>query len=188
MAVVLAIAILWPMHAFAQRGQDAGLVGTVRDASGGVLAGATVTVSSPELIGGAQASTTDPQGAYRFPFLPPGQYEIIVEHTRFTRTQRSDVRLLPGLTLTVDFSLDVTAVNETVLVTGAAPLVDVRTSASPTLIGRRLIENLPLSRPVSDSVNLAPGVIRGVAFGGSFLSNPFSLETPLLANFTYRTR
>jgi hypothetical protein len=52
----------------------------------------------------------------------------------------------------------------------------VRTSSSPTLIDRKLLENLPLSRTVSESVNLAPGVVRDVAFGGSVNSNPFSMD------------
>ena len=170
------VAILWPMCVHAQRGQDAGLVGTLRDPSGAVVTGATVTASSAQLIGGSQASTTDSQGLYRFPFLAPGQYDIVAEHAGFKSARRAGVTLLPGLTFTIDFNLDVAAVNETVLVEGPAPVVDVRSSASPVLIDRKLLENLPLSRTVSESVNLVPGVVRDVAFGGSVKSNPFSMD------------
>jgi len=67
---------LLPVPASAQPGQDAGLVCTVRDASGGVLSSATVTASSPQLIGQPQTTNTDANGEYRFLFLPAGVYEI----------------------------------------------------------------------------------------------------------------
>lgn len=175
LATVL-VAILSPIAASAQRGQDAGLVGTLRDTSGAVLTGATVAVSSPQLIGQPQAAKTDASGTYRFPFLPPGVYEIVADQTGFKRARRAGITLLPGLTFTVDFQMDVAAVTESVRVTAPPPVVDVRTSASSVLIDRKLLENLPLSRTVSDSVNLAPGVIRDVAFGGSVRSNPLSMD------------
>lgn len=175
-SIVMVVAILWPLCAFAQRGQDAGLVGTVRDGSGAVLASAKVTVASPQLIGGSQTSTSDPQGAYRFPFLPPGEYEIVVDQAGFKRTTRAGITLLPGLTFTVDLHMDLAAVTESVRVEAPPPIVDVRTSASPVLIDRKLLENLPLARTVSDWVNLIPGVVRYVAFGGNMSSNPFSMD------------
>ncbi|MDO8678391.1 MAG: TonB-dependent receptor [Acidobacteriota bacterium] len=175
LATLLA-AILSPLVASAQRGQDAGLVGTIRDTSGAVPTGATVVVSSPQLIGQPQEAKTDASGRYRFPFLPPGVYEIVADQAGFKRATRAGITLLPGLTFTVDFQMDVEAVTESVRVDVAPPVVDVRTSASPVLIDRKLIENLPLSRTVSDSVNLVPGVVQNVAFGGSRNSNPFSMD------------
>jgi hypothetical protein len=172
----LLVAILSPLSASAQRGQDAGLVGIVRDGSGSVLVGANVTVSSPQLIGRPLAATTDAGGTYRLPFLPPGVYEIVADQAGFKRATRAGITLLPGLTFTVDFQMDVAAVTESVRVEAPPPVVDVRTSASPVLIDRKLLENLPLSRTVTDSVNLAPGVVQGVAFGGSASSNPFSMD------------
>ena len=155
------VALVTPMPALAQRGQDAGLVGTVRDALGAVLNAATVTVASPQLIGEPQTAKTDSNGGYRFSFLPAGVYEIAAEQSGF-RKARSGVALLPGLTFTVDFEMDVSGVVEAVRVAAPAPIVDVRASSSPTLIDRPLLENLPLSRTVTDLVSLAPGVIQNV--------------------------
>ena len=56
-----------------------------------------------------------------------------VEQTGFKRATRSDIELLPGATLTLDFRLDIAAVTEAVLVQGPAPIVDVRTSAAAVL-------------------------------------------------------
>ena len=77
--VAFLVALCWPLTAFAQRGQDAGLVGTVHDTSGAVVAGATLLASSPRLIGGAATAVTDAEGAYRFPFLPPGDYVVVAQ-------------------------------------------------------------------------------------------------------------
>lgn len=178
----MVVVMLWPVCAFAQRGQDAGLVGTVRDTSGAVLAGASVTVSSPQLIGGSQAASTDPNGFYRFPLLPPGDYETVASASGFRSQERSSVPLLPGATVTADFVLAPAGIEETISVTAAEPsALDVRTSASSTVIRRALLDNLPLSRTVSSYVNLVPGVVGFfdvgvVAFGSSVGAHPFTLD------------
>jgi hypothetical protein len=167
---------LWSAVVRAQHGQDAALIGTIHDKSGAVVAGVSVIVTSPQLIGSAQISSSDTRGAYRFPYLFPGAYEITVRKEGFKTMERTGITLLPGLTFTIDFSLDIASVSETVVVTGAPPVVDVDASAVPNLIDRKLLENLPLSRTVTDSVNLAPGVMQDVAFGGTFQANPFYLD------------
>ena len=166
-----------PVAAFAQRGQDAGLVGTIRDGTGAVLTEVTVTVSSAQLIGQPRTAATDGEGKYRFPFLPPGIYDIIAEHAGFKSGRRASVSLVPSLTFTVDFQLDIASVEETVRVEAPPPpAIDVHTSSSSVLIDRQLLENLPLSRTVSDLVNLVPGVVRDVGFGGTAFANPLLLD------------
>jgi hypothetical protein len=162
--------------AFAQRGQDAALLGSIRDTSGAALAGARLTVSSARLLGGSLSTVADQQGDYRFPFLPPGDYQIVAAHDGFKGVKREGVTLVPGLTFSVDFTLVLAVPNETVLVEGVPPVVDVHTSATPVSIDHTLLENLPLSKVVSEAVNLAPGVIRDVGYGGSVRSNPISLD------------
>jgi len=92
--VALLMALLPPGSAVAQRGQDAGLVGTVHDATGAVLNGVTVTASSPQLIGHPQVTKTHPAGTYRFPFLVSFVYEVSTEKDGFQRATRSDITLL----------------------------------------------------------------------------------------------
>src|SRR4029079_7391556 len=87
--VVILVALVTPLPVWAQRGQAAGLVGTLRDSSGAVLNAATVSASSPQLIGQSQTTKTDATGAYRFPFLPAGVYEISAEPTGFRKATRS---------------------------------------------------------------------------------------------------
>ena len=86
LALVLALIALAVGPALAQE-TTAGIQGTVRDATGGTVAGATVEVSGPTLIG-IRKVTTDDAGAYRIAALPPGVYTMIVTAKGF-RTSRS---------------------------------------------------------------------------------------------------
>jgi len=166
-----------------QSGQDAALVGTVRDTSGAALPAARLTISSSQLIGGVQTRIADAQGTYRFPILAPGEYEITASRDGFATVSRAGVTVGPGLTFTVDFTLPVAGIAQTVRVDAPSPGVDVHTSSSPVIIERASIENLPLPRvpasgvgTVADLVNLAPGVVQSVALGGTFLSNQLALD------------
>lgn len=159
-----------------QRGQDGSLVGLISDASGSPLPGVSVTASSPQQIGGRQATITDDQGRYRFPLLSPGTYDLEASLGAFKTRLRSGIVLPPGYVVTVDFRLELASVAETVVVSGRPPVLDVKTTASATLIERGLLDNLPLDRNVTGYVNLAPGVTRDAAFGGTVFANPISLD------------
>src|SRR6478672_7241740 len=74
----LALACVAPCAVVAQALTGA-LIGTVRDAQGGVLPGALVGVSSPALVGASTTLTTNEKGQWRFPALPPGLYTLDVE-------------------------------------------------------------------------------------------------------------
>ena len=114
----------------AQQGQNAMIVGEVRDSSSGAVGNATIWVSSGSLIGGVQTAITSQTGAYRLPALAPGEYELTASAPGFKSHLRRAVILLPGATATVDFTLAPAGVSETVTVTGREPsALDVRTSA-----------------------------------------------------------
>ena len=163
--------------ATAQPRQTAGLVGTVRDSSGAVIVGAEVSITSPSLIGGGEMAVSDGSGNYRENSLPPGPYTVAVTASGFQRQTRTAIELLPGATATVDFALLPDGVTETVHVAAvnAAP-IDVHASGVSIVIPREILDNLPLSRTVSSYVNLAPGVVKDMAFGGSRSANPLTID------------
>lgn len=162
---------------FAQRGQDASLVGIVKDASGAGVAEASVTATSPQLIGGAQQTVADTDGRYRFASLLPGTYEVTAARDGFKALQRSGIELPPGLGITVDLQPELAPFAATVNVNAPAPAIDVRSSASPTIIGRQLVQNLPLSHDflVFNYLALTPGVT-SATFGVPGFVVPFSLD------------
>src|SRR5689334_14788062 len=100
-AVLLLAAItcaLGPAVIHAQ-GLTGALVGTVKDATGGVLTGATVRVTSAVLIGGPAIQLADDRGQFRFPALPPGTYALEIGYPGFTAIREQDIRIAVGATI-----------------------------------------------------------------------------------------
>jgi hypothetical protein len=149
-------------------------VGTVSDTSGGTIPGATVTLESPDAVGGVRTFTTNERGEYRFVDLPPGTYELTASLTGFQTVKRTGLRIQFGTTLTVDLTLGVSGAQETVTVEGKAPTVDVTTAKSVTTVNEDLIQQAPTMidvRRANDLISLSPGVYQGSAFGGATDAN-----------------
>src|SRR5207244_5229964 len=116
------------------------LRGKVVDQQGGVLPGATVTVRQND-TNTTRAGVTNETGQFYVPSLPAGTYEVTVEMQGFSRGKRT-LTLSVGQEASADFSLGVGAVAETVLVSGAAALVET-TSTLGGMIAKKEIDNLP---------------------------------------------
>ena len=154
-----AVMIVIPAMAAAQVGQTAVLTGTVTDTSGAAVPGATVTATSPAIIGGSRSVVTQADGSYRFPALPPGLYTLTVELQGFSPGKRENVRLLLGQTLTLDHTLAVGGLQESVLVEGAKPIVDVRSSSASKNLPQEVMEFMPFtSRFGPAAMLMSPGV------------------------------
>jgi hypothetical protein len=134
----------------------AGVQGTVRDATGGVVAGAAVEVSGPALIGTRKVQTDD-AGAYRIAALPPGTYTMTVTSRGFRTSRQGGLDLTVGRMPTLDVRLEVGAVAETVEVTGEAPLVDLTQSKVAVTVQKEVMDNLPKGRSFQSLIPLAPG-------------------------------
>ena len=157
--VILAALIVCPSIAVAQ----AAIVGVVRDASGAVLPGVMVEASSPALIEKVRVVTTDGGGQFRIVDLRPGIYTIAFTLPGFSLVRREGVELTGSFTASVDAEMRVGTLEETITVTGDAPMVDVQTVTRQRVIDRDLIDALPTGRsPFALSV-LIPGVSVGAA-------------------------
>ncbi len=154
-----AVMMVIPAVAAAQVGQTAVLTGTVTDTSGAAVPGVTVTATSPALISGSLSTVTEANGTYRFPSLAPGLYTVTFELQGFTTSKRENVRLLLGQTITADQTLSVGGLQESVMVSGAAPVVDVRSSSAQKNLPQEIMEFIPFtSRFGPGAMLLAPGV------------------------------
>ncbi len=116
--------LLATSSAFAQNAQ---VTGTVKDQSGGVMPGVTVTAKN-NATGLTRTEVTDAGGAFRLVALLPGSYTITVELQGFNTQTLSNVSLAIDQTATLDFSLKPASLSENVTVTGEAPIVDVSRS------------------------------------------------------------
>ena len=127
--LLIPLLTVWALAAPAAAQIDQGrLTGTVKDAQGGVLPGVTVTAKSPALIG-TRSVVTESEGTYSMASLPSGEYELTFELAGFQSFKRSNIQLNLGQILTIDAALQVAALQESVTVSGASPVVDMRTRA-----------------------------------------------------------
>src|SRR5882757_7581750 len=131
-----------------------GLQGTVKDSSGGVVAGATVVVTANSLVG-SKSVDTDSSGYYRFANLPPDNYTISVTAKGFSTAKR-EVALDVGRLPTVDFTLEVGRSETIVEVSGAAPQIDVTTNVTTTNVTQDIIEAIPHGRTFQSVIQFAP--------------------------------
>lgn len=118
--------------------------GTVEDADGAVLPGVTVVATNTE-TGLQVTSVTDGRGFYRLLNLPTGSYNLEATLDGFATATAENVRLLLGSTPTVNFSLQSSAVAETITVTAEVPVVEVTNTATGTTVQEEQIEALPVS-------------------------------------------
>lgn len=165
-AISLAICalVLLPERAVAQ----SAIAGQVTDNSNLVLPGVTVEASSPALIEGKRVAVTDGQGRYSIVDLRPGVYTVVFTLEGFTRVARDGVELTSNFTATVDATLAVGSIEETITVSGAAPLVDVRQSNTTQTFTREVLDSLPIGRSIWEQGNLVQGVrMTGNDVGGT---------------------
>ncbi len=123
--------------------QEGSLLGTVTDDTKAVLPGVTLTASSLE-TGRTMTAVTNERGEYRIPGVPAGRYKIQAELGGFSTVIVPELELLVGQNRTVPFVLQVATLQESVTVTGEAPLVDTRSAAVTGNVDRRQMEELPL--------------------------------------------
>jgi len=119
--VLLIVTLLAASSVYAQITQGR-LSGTVSDAQGAVLPGVTVTVTSPALIG-VQSTVTQADGRFLFPALPSGTYRLVFDLAGFQKLTRENVQVVLGQTISIDAQLPIASLAETVLVTGASPVM-----------------------------------------------------------------
>jgi hypothetical protein len=152
-AVVVAVLLL-PSLVSAQE-----LAGTVRDSSGAVLPGVTVEAASPVLIEKVRTTTTDGTGQYRIPNLRPGTYTVTFALPGFTTVKRDAVEVSGAQVITINADMRVSAVQETITVTGETPVVDVQTSTrKQTVLDDSVIAVLPASRGYGNLLATVPGI------------------------------
>ncbi|HEX8492921.1 MAG TPA: TonB-dependent receptor [Pyrinomonadaceae bacterium] len=132
--------------AFAQaQSTAADLQGFVRDPSGAVVVGATVTARNPATNLSRDAVTND-EGFYQIVNLPPGDYEVTVEASNFKRAVLTDVKLTVGQRADLDIPLEIGQVGESVTISGAtADIVETSRTAVANTIEQQRIENLPIN-------------------------------------------
>ena len=165
--VIVLLSLVAARPALAQ-GSFGAIGGTAVDASGAVLPGVTVTLSNPGTMGGNQTAVTDSRGAYQFQRLVPGRYSVKGELTGFRTAVLQDIVVNAQATARADLTLQVDAVQESVTVSGEAPLLDTTNVLNQTVMTREVLDVLPDTNNVWSIGRLVPAVIQNnIDVGGT---------------------
>src|SRR5262245_60701239 len=158
MFVVAMALALFAVSAMAQTSTTGSIEGTVTDPNGAAVKGATVTVTSPNLIS-PQTATTSDSGRYQILNLPPGSYKVVVEGQGFGKFEKENVAVNLGRTSTADAQLALATATASVTVTGGAA-VDTAANTTGSNVSTEQFSNFPTQRTVQGLYTIAPTVTR----------------------------
>ncbi len=182
-----------PAVAFAQ----SGIAGLVRDTTGAVMPGVTVEVSSPALIEKVRSAVTDGQGRFNIVDLRPGVYTVTFSLVGFSTVRREGIELSAQFTATVNADLRVGALEETITVSGDAPVVDTTNVVRRQVVDEETINAMPTSKNWSTIGIMTIGVFSNQndvggsagehqnqlkAHGGSFNDRLVQMDGLMIAN------
>ncbi|MCO4744719.1 MAG: TonB-dependent receptor [Proteobacteria bacterium] len=158
---------------------NATIKGVVTDTDGLPVPNSGVNLISADLLGGRSAITDD-QGRYRFNALPPGTYEVTVEHPSFDDWSSGEFRVVLGSTVSVDVAMAVKDSGEVITVVGSAPAIDVESTTTGATLDARFLRDLPSAgRDYQSAMAVTPGVVGGGnanVHGGFDSSNQFYID------------
>ena len=136
-ALSVAAAVLFgAAHDAAAQATAAGVRGTIKDQSGAVVPGVSVTAKDVD-TGRSRLTVTDPDGLYSLPQLSVGTYEIAAELSGFRREVHTGLRLTVGTNVVIDFKLQLGELSEQVEVTNTAPVVNTTSSSIAGLVDEK---------------------------------------------------
>ena len=165
--ILMVLFLAVPLRTPAQGETTSAIEGQVTDASGGVIPGATVTITNRD-TGSQRSLKTDDEGRFNFPQLRPGTYSVKVEAAGFDSLQTDNVFSGLGQKQTVNFRMKVAQSQQTVEVTGAPPLINPGNANTATNLNAPALENLP--NPGGDltyPLQFAPGALINTAGSGN---------------------
>ena len=166
-AMVFMLAILLtgvPARAQVQTGE---IFGKAADTTGAILPGVTVTLSSAVLLQ-PQVAVTSETGTYIFPRIPIGTYQVKFELAGFKTQVYEGIRVTIGFRAQINAELEVSAVEETITVTGESPIVDTKETGTQTTFSQELLQSIPSARDPWVMLERTPGITMDrVNVGGS---------------------
>lgn len=177
LVAALAGVLLLPDLVLAQ----ATIAGVVRDPSAAVLPGVTVEASSAALIEKTRTAVTDSTGQYRITDLPPGTYVVTFTLAGFTTVKREGLTVSGSGVIPINADLRVGTLEETITVSGEAPIVDTQTVRREVVLNAETLNTLPATRGYGSALAAVPALNIGGVAGAGATSAP---TTPTMMFFT----
>jgi len=177
-ALLLALCLIVAVGAFAQTSTSGSIEGKITDKAGTPLPGVTLEIKSPNLQG-TKVAVSDATGTFRFGFLPPGVYSMKATLTGFSPIQQQGIVVQLAHTVTLDVKM-ATAVSETITVTAAAPVVDVKSAVGGQNITSQTLQSLPIGRNFVAAAQVAPGTqtdaVGTTVYGSTGAENSYIID------------
>jgi hypothetical protein len=150
------------------------IVGTVTDQTGAVIPGVNVKLVN-EGTQFTRVALTNASGQYVAYSVPTGGYTITVEHTGFQKLVRTGIRLTAADTLTVDLSLTLGSVDQTLEVTAETPLLQSQTAGVSSLVSNQQMLEMPMNgRTFTSLLKLSPGAYTGSS--ANLTNSPYAMR------------
>ena len=146
-----------PSISYSQSATTAEISGVVSDDTGAVLPGVTVEATSDALIEEGRVTVTDGQGRYQLVELRPGSYNVSFQLSGFSTVLREAIELTTGFTTTINTTLAVGSIEETVTVSGASPIVDLQNSRQQRVLTREILDSVPTNKTLQGYAALTLG-------------------------------
>jgi len=154
LACILFFSIVCAAVAQTETGSQSTIVGTVKDSSGAPMPGVKIAVVGTDTSFRTDGQT-NAEGNYFVPYLNPGTYRLTVTASGFKQFIREGFTLTAGQTLRIDANLEVGAVTENVVVTGAAPLLETESAEETTMLPQEFLQ---------DTSNVQKRIVRSLYF------------------------
>jgi hypothetical protein len=162
------------------------------DEGGLAIPGVQVTISSPNLIGGAQAQTSNEAGRFLFSSLPPGIYVLEATKPGFSTVRNNDLQVLIGRNTSLTVEMPLEGTGDQIVVTDTRPTIDTEAVARGEVLSKEFLERVPTGRSYQSAVSATPGVLGGgnpnVSGGGmtenSYLIDGVNITDPVTGTFS----
>jgi hypothetical protein len=137
------VTVAWVIFAPGAASAQSAIAGIVKDTTGSVMPGVTVEAASPALIERVRSAITDAQGQYKIVDLRPGTYSVTFSLPGFATVKRDRIELPANFTAPVSAEMRIGALEETVTVTSASPVVDVQQAVTQQVLPQALLDAVP---------------------------------------------
>ena len=159
------VAVFIGLFAMATTASAQAIGGTVTDSTGSVLPGEVIEVRSPALIEQVRTAVSDGTGAYLIIGLEPGSYTVSFALPGFSTFVRDGIELVGTATATIDGLMQIGALDETITVSGASPVVDIQNVQQQAVMTREVIDAIPTGKSFNNLGVLVPGMVTGTTYG-----------------------
>ena len=155
---ILVIAFLLAVGIDASAQEFTGSIyGRIVDPSNAPLPGVSITVEGAA-IQGQRTAESEANGSYRFLYLPPGEYRVTYQKSKFKKIVYEGAKVEVDKTITMNVTMQIADIEETVVVTGSSPIVDVQNATVGTNFGEAMLRDIPNQRDLFALLAQTPGI------------------------------